>query len=163
MPGVDVRRARTAAEISDARTLVEEYIASLGIDLEFQGLAEELRRFPGEYAAPNGELLVAYVGTAPAGAVGLRRIDEATCEMKRMFVRPQYRRHGIGRALCRQLLADSVAMGYRTMRLDTLGTMDAAIALYRTFGFREIPPYRYNPIPGAVFLEVDLSQELPRT
>jgi ribosomal protein S18 acetylase RimI-like enzyme len=149
-------RARTPAELASARELVEEYVASLGLDLGFQDYAEEMARFPGEYSPPHGEILLAYVRDQPAGVVGLRRIDHVRCEMKRLYVRPAFRRRGIGRALCSALIHESIVRTYRAMRLDTLPTMDGAIALYRELGFREIPAYRFNPVPGARFMELKI-------
>ncbi|TMB04667.1 MAG: GNAT family N-acetyltransferase [Deltaproteobacteria bacterium] len=109
------------------------------------------------YAPPRGRLLLAMEGDAPAGCVGLHEWDAQIAEMKRLYVRPAFRGRGLGRILTDAALADARALGYRSIRLDTIPTlMQPAIALYRELGFREIPPYRDNPIPGALYLELHL-------
>jgi ribosomal protein S18 acetylase RimI-like enzyme len=153
---VHVRFAITGGDVDHVRTLFAEYAASLGIDLEFQGFAEELASLPGDYAAPRGRLLLATVGEAPAGCVALREFSAETCEMKRLYVRPRFRGLGLGRVLALRVLDEARSIGYARMRLDTMPTMDAAIRLYRTLGFRSIAPYRFNPVAGALFLEFDL-------
>jgi len=154
--GIAVIEARTAVEIREARRLVEEYVDSLEIDLDFQDFSTEISSFPGEYRPPAGTVLVAYDRGRPVGVVALRPLEAGGCEMKRMYVVPDHRRKGIGRVLSERLVEIARRKGYRAMRLDTLGTMHAALELYRTLGFREIPAYRYNPIVGAKFLELEL-------
>jgi len=151
--------ASTAGEVATVRELFREYEASLGIDLCFQDFERELAELPGEYAPPRGTLLLASVGGTPAGCGALRPLDGGACEMKRLYVRPAFRGTGLGGALVARILADAARLGYRAVRLDTLPSMEAAIALYRRLGFHEIPPYRYNPVPGALYLELPLSQE----
>ncbi len=141
-----------------ARTLFTEYADSLGFDLGFQGFSTELDTLPGTYAPPGGTLLLARSGTDCAGCVAVRRLEEGVCEMKRLYVRPRYRGCGAGRLLALSSIRAAQRMGYRLMRLDTIATMEAARRLYRDLGFVEIPPYRFNPIPGAVYMELDLSQ-----
>jgi ribosomal protein S18 acetylase RimI-like enzyme len=138
------------------RELFREYAASLGVDLAFQGFAGELENLPGKYAPPEGALLTARLGGEACGCVALRRIDPRICEMKRLFVRPAARGLGIGRELVARILDEGRARGYRAMRLDTLPSMASAVATYRAFGFKEIPAYIFNPIPGALFMEKDL-------
>ncbi|HEV7364911.1 MAG TPA: GNAT family N-acetyltransferase [Gemmatimonadales bacterium] len=140
------------------RRLFEEYATSLGIDLCFQGFAEELAGLPGDYAPPRGRLLLALQNGEPAGCVALRPLEPAVCEMKRLYVRPAFRAHGIGLILIDRVVQEARQAGYRQMRLDTLPSMSAAQALYRRLGFQEIPPYRNNPIEGAVFLELQLDR-----
>jgi putative acetyltransferase len=142
--------------IGVARELFREYAASLGFDLEFQGFSKELATLPGSYAPPLGQLLLAWEREEAAGCVALRPIDPAICEMKRLYVRPAYRGRGLGRRLAERIVREARDAGYGTMRLDTLPAMAGARALYHTLGFRPIPPYRPNPIEGAVFLELTL-------
>jgi len=148
--------ARTAAQIETARSLIEEYVTSLPVDLSFQGYREEIAHFPRGYVPPDGVVLLSYDGEEPAGVVALRRLSDSACEMKRLYVRPKFRGRGIGRALSEELVRRAALLGYATMRLDTLVTMDAAIRLYVALGFQEIPPYRYNPVEGARYMELVL-------
>jgi ribosomal protein S18 acetylase RimI-like enzyme len=143
-------------KIEVVRELFQEYSDSLGFDLCFQNFKEELESLPGEYSPPAGSLLLAVSGEGTAGCVALRRIDNSICEMKRLYVRPAFRGRGIGRELCRRIITSGLELGYSSMRLDTLASMSAALELYRALGFREIEPYRYNPIEGAVFMELRL-------
>ena len=153
---MEIRQALGEVEIDIARGLFREYEAELGIDLCFQGFERELASLPGEYAPPAGRLLLAWTNGQPAGCVALRRIEEGLCEMKRLYLKPAFRRGGSGRLLTRTLIGEARAIGYHRMRLDTLPVMRAAVELYRSLGFRDIPPYRHNPIEGALYLELDL-------
>ncbi len=145
-----------AEDLPDVHALFLEYAGSLGIDLSFQGFEEELRGLPGKYAAPEGALLLARLEGAACGCVALRRIDARTCEMKRLYVRPEARGRGLGRLLVERIVEEGRRRGYRAMRLDTLSTMEAAQRLYREAGFRPTPPYIFNPLEGAVFMEKEL-------
>jgi carbonic anhydrase len=149
-------QAETPSQVRAARALFLQYAASLGFDLAFQDFQDELKRLPGEYAPPRGRLLLAEDEGEIVGCVGLRPLEEGICEMKRMYVRPGRRGKGVGRLLGEAVIREARTIGYRLMRLDTIETMKEAIALYRSLGFRDIGPYRYNPIPGAAYMELDL-------
>ncbi len=141
-----------------ALALMRAYVASLDMDLSFQSVEEEFRSFPGKYAEPGGTVLVAVdCDGSICGCVALRKLEPLICEMKRLFVADSHKGQGIGRALVAALIAEGRKRGYRAMRLDTLVSMEAALSLYRSFDFKEIPPYVYNPLPGALYLEKDLS------
>ena len=151
-----IRPARMPEDLALARSLFEEYAASLGFDLSFQDFARELEGLPGEYTPPGGAILLAYEGDLVQGCVALRPMGQVICEMKRLFVRPGFRGRALGRGLAEAAIAEAVGKNYRKMRLDTVPVMTEAIALYRSLGFRPIAPYRANPIPGALFFEKDL-------
>jgi len=153
---IDIVSVITPDQIDQIRTLFLEYGESLGFSLCFQGFDQELAGLPGDYAPPHGSLLIAYVDHEPAGCVALHRLEGVICEMKRLYVRPAHRRLGLGRQLAERIIEDARARGYNRMRLDTINTMTAALTLYRDLGFVEIPPYRPNPIDGAVYLELVL-------
>jgi len=150
---ITILSVEDASRVIQARALFEEYAASLDVDLCFQGFAEELRTLPGAYAGPRGCLLLALNGAEPVGCVAVRDLGEGVCEMKRMYVQPAARGTGLGRRLANELIAFARQRGYTHMRLDTLPTMTAAIALYTSLGFRDIPPYRHNPVQGHKQLE----------
>lgn len=153
---VEIREARTESDLAQARKLFEEYASTLAFDLAFQDFDRELATLPGEYAPPQGLLLLAWDGSEAAGCVALRPFGPDGCEMKRLYVCPSHRGTGTGRHLAATLIEGARARGYRWMRLDTVPGMDSAIALYRALGFREIAPYRLNPVPGALFMQLDL-------
>jgi ribosomal protein S18 acetylase RimI-like enzyme len=148
--------AQTAADIAQVRELFVEYQSTLGVDLCFQGFAEELASLPGNYARPAGRLLLAINGASVLGVVALRPILCADCEMKRLYVRASGRGAGLGRLLTEALIKEAQLLGYHRVLLDTLPTMTAAQALYRSMGFVEIPAYCHNPIAGTHYLALDL-------
>jgi putative acetyltransferase len=156
-----VRRATTPADFAAVRELFSEYAASLGFNLHFQQFHQELAELPGGYAAPGGCLLLGEVDGLPAGCVGVRPLEGDACEIKRLYVRPDARRRSLGRALAEEAIRFAAGAGYRRMRLDTLPAMDRARALYESLGFTPIPPYRYNPIPGTLFLELTITTSPP--
>ena len=148
-------QASSADEINQARQLFREYEAWLNLDLCFQNFENELAELPGAYAPPGGRLLLAFDDSQLAGCVALRRLKEDVCEMKRLFLRPQFHGRGLGRELAERIIEEGRAIGYRKMRLDTLSEqMGSAIGLYRALGFREIAPYYKNPVRGALFMEL---------
>jgi putative acetyltransferase len=149
--------ATSESDIKEARTLLQEYAAWLGISLCFQNFDRELAALPGEYAPPDGRLLLAFEDDELAGCVALRKIRATTCEMKRLFLRPAFRGRGLGRVLVERIIEEARQIGYTQMCLDTLpGRMDQAIALYKSIGFKEIEPYYNNPVAGATFMELRL-------
>jgi ribosomal protein S18 acetylase RimI-like enzyme len=159
---VRITRAQSAADLAQVRDLFVEYAEDLGFDLCFQDLGRELIELPGEYGPPGGALLAAHCGEAVVGCVALRKLDERTCEMKRMYVRPAFRGRHIGRGLAESIIAEARRIGYAKVRLDTLPSMETAVALYESLGFKRIGAYRHNPILGAMFFELDLRESASR-
>lgn len=152
-----ILQAETDAEIDAARELFREYEAWLGLDLCFQGFEAELATLPGKYAAPDGGLLLAYLDDKLAGCVAMRKLEDGVCEMKRLFVRDEFRGSGIGLTLIERLIGDARELGYAKMRLDTYPTkMGKAVSLYESHGFARIAPYYENPHPGVLFMELAL-------
>jgi putative acetyltransferase len=148
-----IRAASGEVDVAAVRTLFDEYAREIATDLCFQGFAQERDGLPGAYAPPRGRLLVAEQGGVIAGCVALRPLEDGTAEMKRLYLRPKARGTGLGRRMALAVIAEAESAGYERLRLDTLPAMSAAIAMYRDLGFREIPPYRHNPVPGALFFE----------
>jgi len=150
-------QAESPAQIAQARELFLEYAQSLGFSLCFQNFDEELASLPGDYAPPKGRLLLAEYESQLAGCVALHKLDPAICEMKRLYLRPQFRGKGLGRSLAERIIAEARQIGYRHMRLDTVEpVMKDAVGMYRMLGFREIAPYRSNPIAGTLYMELEL-------
>lgn len=147
-------------EVEMARGLFQEYLDTLTLDLVAQECEQELRDLPGEYASPHGLILLVWVDGHLAGCGAIRALENCdytnACEMRRLYVRPVFRRFGLGRIMVEALLERAAAIGYSVMVLDTLDEMASARELYTSFGFEEIPPYYYNPLPGARYLKIDL-------
>jgi ribosomal protein S18 acetylase RimI-like enzyme len=156
--GFVISPAVSASDIAAARELFQEYATGLSIDLCFQNFAEELAALPGNYAPPMGCLLLAKVDGLNVGCVAIRPLEPGIAELKRLFVQPAFRVRGIAKALIEQALTFARQAGYRAVRLDTLREMTSAIALYTTFGFKEIPPYNAGGVEGIQYFELNLSR-----
>ena len=153
---IHIKQVEGTSDLSAVRILFREYADSLAFDLLFQDFEKELESLPGRYAVPEGCLLVAENQDGIVGCVAVRKIEGGVCEMKRLFIRPEYRGTGIGRKLAMEIIRTAIRLGYSRMRLDTTPSMNAATSLYRSLGFYDTAPYCYNPVPGAVYLELDL-------
>jgi putative acetyltransferase len=150
-------QAETPSQIAQARELFLEYAQSLGFSLCFQNFDKELASLPGDYAPPDGRLLLAEYEVQVAGCVALHKLQPGICEMKRLYLRPQFRGKGLGRILAQRIMTEGRQIGYSRMRLDTVEpVMKDAVAMYRKLGFKEIAPYRANPIEGAMYMELEL-------
>lgn len=159
--GLAFVQAESPAQIEQARELFLEYAQSLGFSLCFQNFDKELAELPGDYAPPEGRLLLAEYGGQLAGCVALHKLSSAAesevCEMKRLYLRPQFRGKGLGRALAERIIAEARWAEYTSIRLDTVEpVMKDAVGMYRKLGFKEIVPYRENPNPGTLYLELTL-------
>jgi ribosomal protein S18 acetylase RimI-like enzyme len=159
-PTIELLTPATPELLVATRAIFREYAQGLGVDLCFQNFEAELAALPGEYAPPQGSLLLALVDGEVAGCGAMRPLPESdyanACEMKRLYVRLAYRKFGLGRLLAQALLDRGLQAGYSAMLLDTLDDMEAARGLYASLGFEEIPPYYFNPIAGAHYLKADL-------
>ena len=151
---MQIRKAESEGDFLEAKKLILEYVSSLGLDLSFQKFDDEITRFPGEYSSPNGCILLALDNDAVVGCVAMRKLSSSACEMKRLYVRPQFRRKRIGKILALAIIEQARKAHYQKMRLDTLESMKEATTLYRSLGFNNIEPYRYNPIKNALFMEL---------
>jgi GNAT superfamily N-acetyltransferase len=155
--GFSVFQAESVSRIAQARELFLEYAKSLGFSLCFQNFDQELAGLPGDYSPPDGRLLLAEHESKLAGCVALHKINAHVCEMKRLYLCPQFRGKGLGRALAERIIAEARQIGYQSMRLDTVEpVMKDAVVMYRRLGFREIPAYRANPMPGTLYMELQL-------
>lgn len=159
-PDIDLLTPVTPDAIEATREIFREYASSLDVDLCFQNFDAELEALPGDYAPPNGQLLLAYANGEVVGCGAMRAMPDAdyanACEMKRLYVRPAFRRFGLGRLLTQALLDEARRAGYSVVLLDTLSDMEAARGLYSSLGFTDIPPYYFNPIAGAHYLKAEL-------
>jgi len=149
-------QAESPPQIAQARELFLEYAQSLGFSLCFQNFDQELAGLPGDYAPPQGRLLLVEYEGQLAGCVALHRLELGICEMKRLYLRKPFRGKGLGRALAGRIIAEARQIGYQRMRLGTVEpVMKDAVAMYRKLGFKEIAPYRANPITGAIYMELE--------
>ena len=155
---ITITRAHTTEDVLTAKTLFQEYSESLDFDLGFQNFDEELSNFPGQYSPPDGRLYLARYASRAVGCVGLRKFEKRICEIKRLYVKPDFRGKAVGRNLAKKAIEAAKIIGYEYIRLDTLPSMESANRLYRSLGFEPIEPYRYNPIEGAVFMELSLKE-----
>jgi len=156
---VELVYVESGPQLEEIRALFLEYARSLDFNLCFQSFDKELDTLPGRYAPPQGRLILCRVNGAAAGCIAVKPLrTDGLCEMKRLFVRPEFRGKGIGLKLAARIIEDAKKIGYRAIRLDTItGPMNAAIAMYRSLGFKEIPPYYDNPVPNAAFFEFTLT------
>lgn len=153
---IEIVAYREDADIEIAANLFREYQSDLNADLCFQGFEEELASLPGKYARPQGNILIAKYKEQIAGCVALRPIENEVAEMKRLYVKPAYRGCSIGKVLTREIIQEAKQSGYKSIRLDTLKRLHAAIELYKSFGFKPIEAYYNNPMDEVVFLELAL-------
>ena len=154
-----IRQAESVEDLQLVRGLFTEYETAIGVSLCFQSFEEELANLPGKYAPPSGRLFLAFIGELSVGCIALRKQTDAICEMKRLFVRQAARGKQVGRKLVETIINEACDIGYQRMRLDTMpGKMDKAIAMYRSVGFEEIPPYYDTPVGDTIFMELKLSR-----
>ena len=155
---IRITEARWPDDRATVAALFGEYVSSLAEDISFQNVDDELATLPGKYARPGGVVLIARDGAQAAGAIAYRMVEPGVCEMKRLYVRPAFRGTGLGRELANELIEDARARGYRTMLLDTLASMSSARALYRDLGFVPVAPYYDNPLPGVLYMALELAE-----
>jgi len=156
---IEILQAETDEQIKETRRLFREYEKWLGLDLCFQGFEEELKNLPAKYAKPDGRLFLALMNGKTAGCIALRRLEKGICEMKRLYVRDEFRGLSLGQILIEKLIAEARLIGYEKMRLDTLpDKMSQAVKLYKSHGFTEIQPYYENPHNETLFLELNLKK-----
>jgi len=149
-------RCSNESDYTLAKKISQDYIEWLNIDLTFQNIDKEFSEFSSMYGPPYGVYLLSFLNNELAGGVGLRKLEDDACEMKRLYVYDQFKGKGIGRSLCEELIREAKKMGYKRMRLDSMKRLSAAIRLYERIGFKDIEMYRYNPDPTTRFMEIDL-------
>ncbi|HXP63051.1 MAG TPA: GNAT family N-acetyltransferase [Dongiaceae bacterium] len=162
-PPIRIARAASPNQVDEVRSLFLEYERFLRVELCFQSFEAELAGLPGKYAPPAGALLLATDGPRPAGCAALRKFGDGIGEMKRLFVRPEYRGRGVGRALAMRVLDEATAAGYACIRLDTLARLKEAGRLYQSLGFKQIKPYYPNPLEDVVYWELALTGACPKS
>lgn len=151
---IDIRSAYD--DLENVKLLFNEYTAMLGVNLTFQGYDDEIKNLPGKYAIPYGRLYIAYCDNKAAGCIALRKFEEDGCEMKRLFVRPEYRHLKIGKKLVDKIIEDARELKYKYMVLDTLSNLDGAVALYKKSGFHEVEAYYENPLNNVLYFKLEL-------
>lgn len=151
---IEYRHANTAEEFAAAKKIFLEYSKSLGFDLSFQDFSDELNDLATRYNRPKGDLILAYVDSQLAGTVAVHEFEPGIAEMKRLYVRDDFRKLGIGQELVARIVASAKDLGYNAIRLDTLKSMKGALKIYHAAGFKAIDPYRFNPLDGAEYLEL---------
>ena len=152
VPMVSVRKATFPQDETEVLSIWREFVASPSVDLGFQGYEDEFANLPGKYGAPTGCLLLGTVVGSVQGCVGFRRVNTEICEMKRLYVRPSARGHGLGRRLVEDLIAEARNAGYGEIRLDVLAEFEAARKLYTDMGFEPAEPVSHNPLADTTFL-----------
>ena len=150
--------SKTEQDFADAKDLFLEYANSLNFELCFQNFENEISDLPAQYSEPTGCIILCYKDDKPIGCVGLRKFAEGICEMKRLYLKNEARGKGIGRVLAEKVIEKAKELGYKKMQLDTIETMKEAISLYKSMGFKEISPYRFNPVKGVIYMEIELEQ-----
>jgi ribosomal protein S18 acetylase RimI-like enzyme len=153
---VSYRTCKSQKDFADAKNLFIEYATSLNFELCFQNFEKEISDLPAQYSEPTGCIIMCYENDRPIGCVGLRKFSDGICEMKRLYLKNEARRKGIGRTLTEKVIEKAKRYGYKKMQLDTIETMKEAISLYKSMGFREISAYRYNPVKGVIYMELEL-------
>ena len=157
---IKIIQAISREHIDSVRKLFFEYAKSLNVSTCFENFDKEVENLPRLYGPPKGRLLIALSDIKVAGCIALKKVDDQTCEMKRLFVRHEFRGQGVGKELTTAVWEEARGTGYKKMRLDTLPSMKEAIALYESLGFEPIPPYRELPVPGALFMQVALDRNV---
>ena len=152
---ISYKISKSQKDFEKAKELFIEYKNSLNLDLCFQKFHEEISDLPSQYSEPSGCIILCYENKKPTGCIALRKFEGDTCEMKRLYLRPEARGKGIGRVLANKIIEKAKELGYKKMQLDTLETMKEAIALYKSMGFKVIAPYRFNPLDGVVYMELE--------
>ncbi len=160
---MEIIPAETPEQLDRVRELFARYAEFLGVHLGFQEFETEVASLPGKYAPPDGRLVLATEDDVAAGCIAIRKIGDGVCEMKRLYVRPEFRSRGFGRRLAEEMIAQATRAGYVTMRLDTLDRLTEAMSLYRSLGFRQIEQYYDNPLVGVAYWELSLGPESPRS
>ncbi|MBC7689743.1 MAG: GNAT family N-acetyltransferase [Aquabacterium sp.] len=158
---IEIRQATSATEFAAAKTLILQYVQWLGMDLSFQNFDQEMETMPQTYGHPDGALFIALKADKPVGVAGIKRFNATECEVKRMFIQPESRGFDIGKLLLTECIAIAKKLNYQTIKLDTADFMKAAIKLYTSNGFTEIPAYRHNPHDQARYFELHLTNNQP--